>query len=174
MNLYLIGYRGCGKSRVAPLLATTIGWQAVDSDQQIEILTGQTIAEIFAAEGEAGFRQWETTVIQALAQANEQVISLGGGAPTVAVNRATMKSSGRVVLLTAPPEILWERISRDRKTKQQRPGLTDLDGFSEIKKLLAQRIDVYNDCADYVIDTSALNPQEIADNIADWWDPVDM
>ena len=174
MNLYLIGYRGCGKSRVAPLLATTIGWQSVDSDQQIEILTGQTIAEIFEAEGEAGFRQWETTVIQALAQANEQVISLGGGAPTVAVNRTTMKSSGRVVLLTASPETLWERISQDPQTKQQRPGLTDLDGFGEIKKLLAQRIDIYNACADYVIDTSDLNPQEIADSIADWWDPVDM
>ncbi len=85
-----------------------------------------------------------------------------------------MKSSGRVVLLTASPEILWERISQDPRTKQQRPGLTDLDGFSEIKKLLAERIDVYNECADYVIDTSDLNPQEIADSIADWWDPVDM
>ncbi len=173
MNLYLIGFRGCGKSTVGPLLAKTIGWQSVDSDEQIMILTGSSIFDIFADAGEGGFRQWETTVIQALAQTTEHVVSVGGGAPMVADNQAAIKRSGRAVLLTAPAELLWQRIESDPKSKLQRPGLTDLDGIAEVQKLLALRAEAYNECADYTIDVSELNPREVADKIADWWDPVD-
>ena len=173
MNLYLIGFRGCGKSTVAPLIAAAMGWKTIDSDRQIEILTGRSIADIFAEEGEAGFRRWETNVIQQVAENDDQVIALGGGAPTIRKNRNAIKRSGRVVLLTASPEILWVRISADARSRRQRPSLTDLDGFNEVKKLLELRDGVYKACADYTVDTSELQPQEIADNIVNWWDPVD-
>ena len=81
MNLYLIGYRGSGKTTVAPLIAKALNWETRDSDSQIEVLTSRTITEIFSEDGETVFREWETTVIQALAVESNKVISVGGGAP---------------------------------------------------------------------------------------------
>ena len=173
MNLYLIGYRGSGKTSVAPHLSKILERQWVDTDQQIEVVTGQTIAEIFANEGESGFRQWETTVIQAYSLESELIVSLGGGAPTVEENRSLLKTTGKTVLLTAKPKVLWGRISSDSASEQNRPNLTDLDGFAEVQKLLEERAEIYADCADYTIDTSNLAPEQVAADIANWFDPVD-
>lgn len=170
MNLYLIGYRATGKSTVAPLLAEKLGWSVSDSDAEVELLAGKSIAELFEESGDAGFRQWETTVIQALSLKGKQIISLGGGAPTLAENRMLIKKFGVAVLLTASPEVIWQRLSSDAN---QRPALTDLDGFNEVKKLLAQRDNAYRECADYTVDTANLPPDVVADKIAKWWNSVD-
>ncbi|MEM9411798.1 MAG: shikimate kinase [Planctomycetota bacterium] len=174
MNLYLIGYRGSGKSTIAPHLAKKLLWKAVDTDQEIEILCGRTIAEIFSEEGESGFRQWETSVIQGYALEKEHVVSLGGGAPTIEINRRLIKNSGKVVWLTASPEILWERISKDSKSRENRPALTGIDdGLKEVQQMLEQRQETYADCADYTVDTSKLSTDRVIDEIANWFDPVD-
>ena len=65
--IVLIGYRGSGKSTVGPRLAAELGWDFVDADDVIEARAGQTIAEIFASEGEAGFRDRETAMLRELA-----------------------------------------------------------------------------------------------------------
>ncbi len=174
MNLYLIGYRGSGKSSVAPLLAKELIWDWVDTDEQIQVVTGQTIAEIFAEQGEIGFREWETTIVQAYAQKKELVVSLGGGAPTVPAIADFMKRSGSVVYLKATASELWNRISADTQSSTQRPNLTDLDGLDEVEKLLRAREGIYNACADWTIDTTNKPPQQVATEIANWWDPVDM
>ena len=173
MNLYLIGYRGSGKSTVAPLIGELLQRPVIDTDQQIEILTGQTIAEIFAESGEAGFRQWETSVLQAHAADGQSVVSLGGGAPTVEDNRRLIRQTGKTALLSAPAEVLWARICADSRSASTRPGLTDLDGFEEVTKVLEQRAEIYSNCADYTIDTSNITPEQIAADIANWFDPVD-
>ncbi len=59
MNLYLIGYRGSGKSTIAPLVARLIGTRSVDTDQCIEQLAGEKICEIFTSRGEPEFRTLE-------------------------------------------------------------------------------------------------------------------
>ena len=125
MNLYLIGYRGSGKTTVAPLIAKALNWEMRDSDSQIEVLTSRTITEIFSEDGETVFREWETTVIQALAVESNKVISVGGGAPISATNRQIMKASGCSVWLQASAEELWRRISEDPKSKTTRPNLTN-------------------------------------------------
>ena len=173
MNLYLIGYRGSGKSSVAPLLAQHLDRQCVDTDQRIEIIAGATIANIFAEQGEAGFRKWETTVISNCATQHDLVVSLGGGAPTIADNRILLKKSGKTVWLTADARTLWNRISGDPTSAQNRPSLTDLDGLAEVQKLVAHRAGNYNECADYSIDTTNLTPEQIARNIANWFNTVD-
>ena len=170
MNLYLIGYRATGKSTVAPLLAEKLGWTCCDSDVEVELLSGKSVAELFEESGEAGFRQWETTVIQAISLKGKQVISLGGGAPTIAENRDLIARHGIAVLLTANAETIWRRLQDD---SNERPSLTELDGFDEVQTMLAQRDLAYRQCADYVIDTTGMAPQEIADRIATWWNSVD-
>lgn len=174
MNLYLIGYRGSGKSTVGPLLAKVLLWDHVDSDEQIQILTGQTISEIFEDSGESGFREWETTIVQAFSRKKKQVVSLGGGAPTIQTIREIIKETGSVVYLKATADELWRRISSDKATESQRPSLTNLDGFAEVEKLLNIRNKIYTACADYSVNTAGKSPEEIADQIANWFDPVDI
>ena len=171
MNLYLIGYRATGKTTVAPLLAKQLDWTVCDSDAEIELLSGKTISELFEESGEAGFRQWETTIIQAVSLKGKQVISLGGGAPVIAENRQLIKKFGIAVWLTASAEKIWERLQVD--SNNSRPSLTDLDGFAEVKELLARRDQAYRECADYTVDTTDLRPQQVADQIADWWNSVE-
>jgi len=170
MNLYLIGYRATGKSTVAPLLAAKLGWTHLDSDTEIESLAGASIAELFEEFGEAGFRQWESTVIQAISLPGDRVISLGGGAATIPENRELIKKSGVAVWLIARPEQIWDRMQADRN---KRPALTKLDGLEEVQSLLAQREKAYEECSDYSVDTTDLEPQQVADQIASWWYSVD-
>jgi len=173
MNIFLIGYRGCGKSSVAPLVAQKLGWDVVDSDEVVQAKADTTIAEIFAKQGEPAFRSLEQSAIAELAQPGSQVISLGGGAPMFEANRDVIASTGKAIYLSAPADILWSRISGDTISDTQRPDLTDEGGLAEVKTMLAARDSVYAACADCKIETGNLVPQEVADQILDWWQTVD-
>ena len=169
MNLFLIGYRGSGKTTVAPLVAKQLGWTVVDADERVESDSGISIAQIFEQFGEPEFRQRETAAIKALCGGDELVVSLGGGAPIFPDNRELISKSGKTVYLSGSLEVLWGRIAGDEKTDGQRPALTDLDGRAEVEHVLAQRAPVYEACADYTINVDELSPQEIADSIVKWF-----
>ena len=173
MNLYLIGYRGCGKSTVAPLLATHLHGEYVDTDRLIEHRVGRSIREIFLQQGEAEFRRLETSVICSLPAQGNRIVALGGGAVLAEANRAWLAASGKTVWLTAPPEILWRRIQSDPTSQQRRPDLTAQGGLAEVEQILGTRAAIYAGCADYTIDVSDLSPRQIAAHIVDWWQAVD-
>ena len=97
----LIGYRGVGKSTVAPLLAKHLKWTCVDSDVEVEQQTKRSIAEIFSSDGEAEFRRMERKVVQELLEREDLVLSAGGGAILNADTRRDLKQSGPVVWLQA-------------------------------------------------------------------------
>lgn len=169
MNLYLIGYRGCGKSTVAPLVAERLGWNCVDADDWIESASEMTIAAIFSKWGEAEFRRRETNAIAEIAKAPDTIVSLGGGAPVTEENRKLISNSGKTAWLRAAPETLWQRISADAMSAQRRPDLTEFGGLAEVELLLASRCPAYERCAEYTIDVDDLNPEEIAERIVDWF-----
>lgn len=173
MNLYLIGYRGCGKSTVAPLLASHLHWEYVDTDLLIEHRVGRSIREIFLQQGEAEFRRLETEVICSLPAQGNRIVALGGGAVLAEANRAWLAVSGKTVWLTAPPEILWRRIQSDPTSQQRRPDLTAPGGLAEVEQILGTRAAIYAGCADYTIDVADLSPRQIAAHIVDWWQAVD-
>ena len=173
MNLYLIGYRGSGKSTVAPLVAKLLDLTSVDTDQLIEETSGTSIAEIFASQGEPGFRQLESEALRKFSKAAHLVISLGGGAPVAEANRKWMEQNGKTVWLTAKPELLWQRISSDVSSPVGRPALTDHDGLTEVRQLVTERNPVYMECADYTIEVASMSPEQIAAEIACWWNSVD-
>ncbi len=173
MNLYLIGYRGCGKSTVAPLLASHLNWEYVDTDILIEQRVGQSIREIFLQQGEAEFRRLETSVICSLPAEGNRIVALGGGAVLAEANRAWLAANGKTVWLTAPPEILWRRIHSDQTSQQRRPDLTAPGGLAEVEKMLGTRSAIYAGCADYTIDVAEMSPRQIAAHIVDWWRAVD-
>ena len=113
MNLYLIGYRGCGKSTIAPLVAEALSasgplWETIDADDAVEEIAGISIAEIFSEFGEAKFRKLESEVIQSLSEQNQLVVSLGGGAPIIELNRCRIRETGKSIWLRAEADLLCE------------------------------------------------------------------
>ena len=152
MIVSLIGYRGSGKSTVAPILAERLNLMWVDADDEIERAAGCSIREIFANEGEAGFRTRERDVIVRLLAAGGQVLALGGGAILNPHTRRDLKAAGPVVWLRADAEELDRRINSDPSTAQRRPDLTAAGGREEIDSLLKIRNPLYKDAATLVVD----------------------
>jgi shikimate kinase len=164
--LFLIGYRGSGKSTVAELLAERLGWGWIDADERIEQLAGRSIRDIFADEGEAGFRARETEALEQIAILKQQVVATGGGVILRPENRRLLKA-GTVVWLWAPVQVLWQRLQEDTSTAQRRPNLAQ-GGLAEIESLLKVRTPLYEACADYRVDTGAQSPAAAADAIYHW------
>jgi shikimate kinase len=168
MNLYLIGYRGSGKTTVAAELATLLGWKWLDADDEIERRAGKSIKEIFAAEGEPAFRDREAAVVADLAKLDGHVIALGGGAVLREENRQAVRESGKVVWLKAAPQILHQRITADVSTAERRPNLTPAGGLEEVQRLLAIRDPIYAACADFILEAGSASPAELAGKIVRW------
>jgi shikimate kinase len=166
--LFLIGYRGSGKTTVGRIVAERLGWSFVDADTVLESRYRQTIRAIFAAEGEAGFREKEAAVLTDLCTRTETVIATGGGIVLRAGNRELLKQHGFVAWLTAEPATLLERIEGDPTTLERRPALS-VGGRAEIEQLLAVREPLYRACADVVVPVGALSPEQAADAILAAW-----
>ncbi|MDA0835151.1 MAG: shikimate kinase [Planctomycetota bacterium] len=162
MVVTLIGYRGCGKSTVAVLLARHMNWTSIDADVELERRAGKSIRDIFADDGEPRFRQLERDVLHELLQRDQLVIAAGGGAVLNAETREEMKQSGPVVWLQASVATLETRIQRDAETASRRPSLTSGSPVGEIETVLQQREPIYRQCATHVVSTENLTPDEIA------------
>lgn len=98
-NIILIGMPGCGKSTVGQELAHRLGRKFVDADSVVEEQAGLSIPEIFAAEGEAGFRQKETAVLSQLGKESGTVIATGGGCVTREENLPLLRQNGTIIWL---------------------------------------------------------------------------
>jgi len=165
----LLGYRGTGKSTVGQALARRLGWDFVDLDEEIERLAGASIAEQFARDGEAVFRDREADALRAHTAGGRVVLATGGGVILREANRRRLRQlvrrGGRTVWLRAAPETIASRLAADATTPSRRPNLTPLGGVREIVELLAQRTPWYRECANLTIDTDAKTHDEIVREI---------
>ena len=161
----LIGYRATGKTTVAALLAERLGWPCSDTDAEIQQQSGKSIREIFENDGEATFRDLESHVIQEFARRHKWVLSLGGGAVLREENRSAIRVAGPVVWLSASVSTIRHRLENDAQTLHQRPSLTGRDPFDEIQEVLMVRTPIYQEIADLTVDTDALTPRQIADQL---------
>jgi shikimate kinase len=154
---------GAGKSTVGPLLAEQLGLPFVDSDAAIEARQGRTIAEIFAAEGEAAFREIEREAIEGLA-ASPRVVALGGGAITYPGTAERLAATGTVVYLEASPEVLADRVGEG----DARPLLAGLDAPGRAERLRALWIArrSHYEAASLRVATDGREPEAIACEIA--------
>jgi 3-dehydroquinate synthase len=148
-NVILIGMMGSGKTTVGRLLAKQLGKTFIDSDEEIQRRTGVTIPHIFDVEGEAGFRQRESAVLEDLAERSDLVLATGGGAILSPHNRSVLKASGAVVYLKSNVHDLWQRTRHDTN----RPLLQTADPRGKLQELFEQRDPLYAEIADIVMQT---------------------
>lgn len=163
--IFLIGYRGTGKTTVGRLVAERLGIEAIDADEEIEHRAGKTIAAIFADDGEESFRNLEAQVIADLCRRTRLVVTPGGGAVLREATRDAMRTAGPVVWLTASVDTIADRLANDATTGNRRPNLTAAGGRAEIEAVLAERKPIYQACATLVVDTEGKTPAEVADQI---------
>lgn len=156
-NVVLIGFMGAGKSTIAELLRTGWGMERIEMDALIEEREGMRISKIFETKGEPYFRDLETELLIELQARSNVVISCGGGVPMRERNVAEMKKNGRVVLLTARPETILERV----KDNHDRPLIENNKTVEGISALMEARRERYMAAADLVIETDRKTGEEI-------------
>ena len=157
-NIFLVGLMGAGKTTIGKLLAKRLKKTFLDTDHEIEQRTGVKIPLIFELEGEAGFRDRETALIQELTQRQDIVLATGGGAVLREENRNALVQYGTVVYLNAKIEDLWQRTQHDKN----RPLLQTSNPRAKLAELFAQRDPLYRAIADIIITSGQQNVQHAA------------
>ena len=165
MFITLIGYRGTGKSTLAPRLATRLNFDWVDADVELESLTGRTIREIFATDGEPEFRRIEREVLLQLLKRDRLVLAAGGGAILNEATRQDFRNAGPVVWLQASVETIARRILREGTTAAHRPNLTPKGGIDEIRALVTQREPLYQSCATITVQSEGSSIESLVQRI---------
>ncbi len=162
-NLVLIGYMGAGKTSVGKTLAEKTGRAFIDTDELIVEKAGMTIPEIFDREGETGFRNMETSVLEELRNTvSHAVIATGGGAVLKSVNRKYLMETGKTFFLSAEDETVYQRVG----TGEGRPLLSGTDELlSKIQKMQKERRPYYESAAAYSVITDQKSVEEITDEI---------
>ncbi len=159
--IFLIGFMGSGKTTVGGLLAERLGWSFADLDDLIVRSAGLTVAEIFAREGEEGFRRRETEAVRAAAAGRRSVVATGGGAACREENLALMLASGRVVALAVSAAEAVRRAG----SRSGRPLLDDsADPLAAATALLSARQAFYAR-AHLRVETDRRTPAEAAGEI---------
>jgi len=160
-NIYLIGPMGSGKTAVGRALARVLRLTFYDSDVEIERRTGVDIPYIFEKEGEAGFREREREVIDALTGLHSVVVATGGGAVLLEDNRLRLAQRGRVVYLKTGIKQQLERTRHGR----QRPLLYTDDPEAKLQELMALRAPLYESIASITVETDGRHVRAVAEDI---------
>lgn len=162
MNPILIGYRCCGKTSTGRLLADLTGYTFVDTDQYIETRYEARIQDLVERNGWDWFRRAESRALKETAVLPDQVIATGGGMVLAPGNRDFMRENGFVVWLTADPETIVRRLEHDPENEASRPRFTDGSILAETRDILAQRMPLYRDVSQFIIDTTCHSPEAAA------------
>ena len=148
-NIVLIGFMGAGKSTISDYLSTMFAMEVVEMDREIVKEEGMSIPDIFATYGEEYFRNCETELLKQMQSRKNVLISCGGGVALRECNVEQMKKNGRVVLLTASPEEVYERV----KDSDDRPVLAGRKNVKGIAELMEARREKYEAAADIIVNT---------------------
>jgi len=164
-SIALIGFMATGKSTVGKALKEYIGkdYKFIETDQLIVELAGKSILRIFSEEGEDKFREYEVEACKKAANLKRAVISCGGGIVLNKANIENLKKTCHIVLLTASPKEIYNRVMKDGK--ETRPVIAKDDPMKEIESVLKQRELLYNISAEIIINTTDKTINEIIEEI---------
>ena len=163
-KILLVGMMGAGKTTIGKLLSNQLGFNFTDLDRKIEEKSGVKINTIFEIEGEEGFREREYLALNEALAEEKVVISTGGGVVVNDINRSLIKKSEAVVVyLKASLDILVGRLKNDKT----RPMLDKDNKQLSLQKLLSEREPLYENLADFIIDTSHLKTNDVLKTITE-------
>lgn len=160
-NIFLIGFMGAGKSTISSTLHDVFAMDVIEMDQLISERNGMSISEIFANNGEEYFRNEETNLLIEMQSRKNVIVSCGGGVPMREVNVTEMKKSGKIILLTASPDTILDRV----KESHDRPLLENNKNVEFIADLMEKRKPKYEAAADIIIDTNGKTAIQICEEI---------
>ena len=166
MTLWLIGMMGSGKTTAGEAASQRLGVAFFDTDREVARKLGCSVAQLWGTLGESVFRDLEKVAVRRLAE-EEAIVATGGGCVLDAENRQTMTGSGRVVWLEAAPSDLATRLA----DSSDRPILASSAEPVEsvITGLLVERGPFYEETSTHRIDTTGLEPDEVASRIRAIW-----
>ncbi len=159
-NIMLIGFMGVGKTTVSRELAKSLGMQEIDMDSYIVEHENMKIADIFSEYGEYYFRNVETDCLIEIQKRKGRIVSCGGGVVLRDENIMYMKDGGVIVLLTATPQTVYDRV----KYSTERPILNGNMNVEYITELMAKRSERYEKVADLVVTT---DDREVSDIVSE-------
>lgn len=163
-NIYLIGFMGTGKSSVGRSLAETLHMDFIDTDDEIEKKSGQSIKDIFKNQSEKRFRELEEDAVRSASKRANCVISVGGGAVLDNLNVYRMRDNGSVILLRAKSQAITKRLNGDRSRSLLR-GQSDKALLARVKQLLEYREPYYDLAKDLEVETDNKSVEQVADEI---------
>ncbi len=156
-SVFLVGFMAAGKSSVGRALARLSGRPFIDTDVLVSALARRTIPQLFAAEGEAGFRRREARALSRAARVPGAVVAVGGGAVTRPANVALMRGRGKVVWLVAPLKTLARRAEAD--------GAAARPLWGKAGALLAERRPLYRGVAHFAVLSGRGTPEAVAGRV---------
>ena len=157
-NIVLVGPMGSGKTTVGRRLAHELNQDFFDTDHEIIHKTGVTIDHIFDIEGEEGFRERESKILENLCQMSNIILATGGGIVIQSKNREILKNTGLVVYLSSSVDQLLRRTSKSKT----RPLLENsVDRKKTITELVEARDVYYREVASFVVDTTGKKLHEV-------------
>lgn len=161
MKLFILGFMGCGKTKLGKKIAHHLRVPFIDLDQKIEDQNNQSITRLFKEIGEERFREIEQqSLIEVINENSDFVLSVGGGTPCFFNNMDLMNQSGKTIYLKLPPEVLYGRL---RSAKENRPLIANLsDG--ELKIFVSNKLlerEKYYSLAQVIDDSTNKSPKQI-------------
>ena len=145
-HIFLVGMPGSGKSALGRRVALKLQTPYLDTDTYLAEITGMNTAQLYETYGEAAFRDGETRLLQELINASPGMISTGGGVSLREENRRVMKDHGYIVLIDRPIDDIMLDIRAEK-----RPLLAQ-KGREEIERIYNERMPIYREAADVVMD----------------------
>ena len=158
--VFLIGFMGAGKTTVGRLLASRMGIDFVDLDQEVAAREGESVDAIFRARGEVGFRLAERSALSGLATRENTVVACGGGVVTDEGSRSILETAGTTVYLAVSPEDAMARIGSETGGRPLLSAEPD-----SVAGLLASREALYLETARFAVDTSGLSAEQVAERV---------
>ncbi|MBP6427451.1 MAG: AAA family ATPase [Bacteroidia bacterium] len=161
MKVFLIGYMGSGKSKVAEALGKIMDLPVVHTDELVEEAEGKSISEIFKTSGQEHFRDLEKKALHSLAENNNVVVSTGGGLPCYFDNMEYMNAVGVTVYLEANPGLLFHRLSNNKTGRPLIENLNDVELMEQISGQLAVRSPFYKK-AQIIINAASVDVKSLS------------
>lgn len=160
MLIYLVGFMGCGKSKIGKELAKNLKHDFIDLDDVIEKSSGKKIIDIFKDDGQTAFRNLEAEILKNISTMDNSVISTGGGTACFNDNMLLMNETGITVYIEMNAGALFHRLAQAKTKRPLIAGLSDVQLMEFIMDKLAERVYFYTQ-AKYTVKGENLKAKKI-------------